>query len=151
MSTGLPPSDAIASALATAEPANVLSAAIEHFGCQTGTLHLLQDGALRLTAHINIPPQLIPIIDSVPIGKGIAGLAAERREPVSLCNLQTDESGRARPAAKQTGMEGSIAVPMIAGDDLRGVLGIAKAEAHDWTDQEKSELTAIATALAERL
>jgi len=132
-------------------PQSCLDAALVHFGCQTGTVHLLRDGVLRLAAQANIPPPLLPIIETVPIGKGIAGLAAERREPVSLCNLQTDTSGQALPAAKTTGMEGSVAVPMLAGGDLRGVLGIAKAEAHDWTDAEKAALLEVGAALAARV
>ena len=129
-------------------PQSFLDAALVHFGCQTGTVHLLRDGVLRLAAQANIPPPLLPIIETVPIGKGIAGLAAERREPVSLCNLQTDTSGQALPAAKTTGMEGSVAVPMLVGGELRGVFGIAKAEAHEWSDAEKAELLGIAAALA---
>ena len=140
-----------ADSVATGDPLAVLQAALAHFDCQTGTVHLMRDGALRLAAHVNIPPPLLPIIDTVPIGKGIAGLAAERREAVSLCNLQTDTSGQARPAAKQTGMEGSVAVPMLAGTELRGVLGIAKTGAHDWSDAEKEVLSAFANAFAERL
>ena len=85
----------------------------------------------------------------MPVGKGIAGLAAQNREPVSLCNLQTDTSGQARPAAKTTGMEGSIAVPMLVAGEMRGVLGVAMAAAHDWTDAEKSLLLAIAAKLGE--
>ena len=143
----LPPE--IESALATAEPAAaVLAAAIGHFGCQAGTVHVLRDGVLRLAAHEGIPPHIAQIVETVPIGKGIAGLAAERREPVSLCNLQTDTSGQARPAAKTTGMEGSIAVPMLADGELRGVLGIAKATAHDWTADETARLLEIAGRLA---
>src|SRR5204862_5083789 len=111
--------------------ATVLDAALTHFGCQAGTVHLLRGGVLKLAAHKNIPPPVVQIVDTVPIGKGIAGLAAERREPVTICNLQTDTSGQARPGAKATGMEGSLAVPMLAGDGLRGVLGIAKAGGYD--------------------
>jgi signal transduction protein with GAF and PtsI domain len=96
---------------------------------------------------VNIPAPLLPVIDTVPIGKGIAGLAAERCAPVSLCNLQTDTSGQARPDAKTTGMEGTLAVPMLVDGELCGVLGIAKAEAHDWSDAEKAELMEIASRL----
>ena len=139
------------SALAAGNPDAVLRATLAHFGCAAGTVHLLKDGALALAAHMNIPPPVVQIVQTVPIGKGIAGLAAERREPISLCNLQTDTSGQARPAAKTTGMEGSVAVPMLDGESLRGVLGIAKAEAHDWTDAEKAELLGIAARLAARI
>ena len=139
------------SALAAGNPSEVLRAALAHFQCDAGTVHLLKDGALSLAAHVNIPPPVVQIVQTVPIGKGIAGLAAERREPVSLCNLQTDTSGQARPTAKTTGMEGSVAVPMLHDGALRGVLGIAKAQAHDWTDAEKAELLGIAARLAARV
>jgi len=146
------PFPAITAALSESNPAEAtLLAALDHFGCQTGTVHLLRDGVLRLAAHVNIPAPLLPIIETVPIGKGIAGLAAERREAVSLCNLQTDTSGQARPAAKMSGMEGSVAVPMLVNGDLRGVLGIAKATAYDWSDAEKSELLEIGEALGATL
>lgn len=132
-------------------PLAALDAAMAHFGCQAGTVHwLTADGVLTLAAQRNLPPPIVSIIQTVPIGKGIAGLAAERREPVCLCNLQTDTSGQARPAAKTTGMEGSIAVPMLVQGELRGVLGIAKIEAHDWTDAEKNILLQIASLLGEQ-
>ena len=143
-------SDSLKAALHSGSPSSALEAALRHFDCQAGTVHLVRDGMLKLVAYYNIPPHIVQIVDSVPIGKGIAGLAAERREPVSLCNLQQDSSGQARPGAKSTGMEGSLAVPMLAGGQLRGVLGIAKASAHDWTDLEKAELLQIGAELAMR-
>lgn len=129
----------------------LLQATLDHFTCQAGTVHLLRDGVLRLETSVGIPPQVAQIVDTVPIGKGIAGLAAERRAPITICNLQTDTSGQARPGAKATGMEGSLAVPMLTADgELRGVLGIAKAAAHDWTPEETAQLETIAKAVAER-
>ena len=125
-----------------------LVATIAHFGCQAGTIHLLREGVLQLAAHHNIPPPVVQIIGTVPVGKGIAGLAAERREPVTICNLQTDTSGQARPGAKATGMEGSLAVPMLAAGELRGVLGIAKADAYDWPETETALVLAIAARLS---
>ncbi len=145
MTTPLPP--AVAAALESGSVDAVLAAAIAHFGCAAGTVHFLRDGVLQLAASKNIPPPVVQIIAKVPIGKGIAGLAAERREPVTICNLQTDTSGQARPGARATGMEGSLAVPMLTDGELRGVLGIAKAEAHDWTPEESELLLAIASQL----
>jgi hypothetical protein len=40
-----------------------------------------------------------------------------------MCNLQIDDSGVARPAAKETKVEGSIAVPMLLEGKLYGTLG----------------------------
>lgn len=122
-----------------------------YFGCQAGTVHRLGvDGVLALVAYKNLPPPIVQIIQSVPLGKGIAGLAAERREPVAMCNLQTDTSGQARPAAVTTGMEGAIAVPMLVDGELCGVFGIAKAQAHEWTEAEKAQLLNIGTLVAEQ-
>ncbi len=145
----LPP--ALATAATSGDPATVLAAALAHFGCQAGTVHLVRGGVLKLAAHQNIPAQVVAIVETVPIGKGIAGLAAERREPITICNLQTDTSGQVRPGAKATGMEGSLAVPMLAGGELRGVLGIAKAGAYDWPAEESALLQQLAAALAERI
>jgi len=91
------------------------------------------------------------MIQEVPVGKGIAGLAAERIAPVSLCNLQTDNTGQARPQAKATGMEGSLAVPALDQQgNLFGVLGIAKAQAHDWSEAETTAVRQAADILAQR-
>jgi len=137
----------IETAAASGDLTAALAASVAHFGCQAGTVHLLRGDVLKLAAHHNIPPPVVQIIETVPIGKGIAGLAAERREPITICNLQTDDSGQVRPGAKATGMEGSLAVPMLVDGELRGVLGIAKASAYDWSQEETAMLLAVAARL----
>ncbi len=116
----------------------ILDQVLNHFACTAGTIHSLgpKSQMLHLRAHRNIPDELLPRIQKIPVGKGMAGLAAERRQPVQVCNLQTDESGAARPAAKETGMEGCIAVPIVAGDQVVGVLGIAKPTAYEFSETE---------------
>ena len=78
----------------------------------------------------------------------MAGLAAERREPVQICNLQTDESGQAKPAARETGMEGSIAFPMITGGRLMGVMGVAKPAEYEFNEDERDLLVKIGAVVA---
>lgn len=131
----------------------VLEAVIAEFGCSTGTLHRLDpaDGLLKLVAQKGIPPQLMPVVEVIPVGKGIAGAAAERREPVELCNLQADLGGVAKEGARQTNVQGSIAVPALAGGELRGTLGIGKMVPYDFTGEEKEQLLAIAGEIADRL
>lgn len=126
-------------------PPQHLQAALEligaHFGAATGTVHALgPDGTLRLVASFGVPESLRPVIDAVPVGKGIAGEAARLRRPVTMCNIQSDASGIVRPRAKETGVEGAIAVPILEGDDLVGILGVGKACAHDFTDAEQELL-----------
>lgn len=123
----------------------VLSTIISTFDCTTGTIHFLDEksGLLKVRAHQGIPPFLIPKLSEIPIGKGMAGIAAERREPVEMCNLQTDDSGVARPAAKETKVEGSIAVPMLLNGKLYGTLGIAKPVPYDFTSEEVNDLLSL--------
>ncbi|MES2596820.1 MAG: GAF domain-containing protein [Verrucomicrobiota bacterium] len=130
-----------------------LSEVSAEFGCTTGTIHRLDptDGLLKLVAAQAIPPQLIPVIQTIPVGKGIAGAAAERQEPVELCNLQTDTSGVAKPGAAQTQVQGSIAIPMMQGAVLRGTLGIGKLVPYEFTAEEKDKLLGLASQAAERL
>jgi L-methionine (R)-S-oxide reductase len=147
----VPLPESLQTALASRNVNTALREILRHLSAQAGTVHWLdlQSGLLTLATQQNIPPHISEIIGTVPIGKGIAGLAAQKREPISICNLQTDTSGQARPAAKSTGMEGSLAVPMLVEGELRGVLGVAKAQEHDWTPEEKALLLAYASGMGE--
>ena len=131
----------------------VLDACIAAFSGSTGTLHRLDpaDGMLKLIAQKGIPPQLMPVVQTIPVGKGIAGAAAERREPVELCNLQQDLGGVAKPGARQTNVQGSLAVPCLHGDELRGTLGVGLMVPHDFTTEEKERLLALGREVAEKL
>jgi signal transduction protein with GAF and PtsI domain len=129
---------------------SALRSIAESFGAPTATLHRADAGAeqLHLVAHLGLPPPLVPITQLIPFGKGIAGLCAVQREPVTLCNLQTDDSGKARPNARQTGVAGAIAVPVFAPDGaLAGVLGVGKIEEHTYTPEEHAVLAACAARL----
>ncbi len=129
----------------------VLEQTLANFECTTGTVHLLDEatGLLELVAHAGLPPHIVPIVQSIPIGKGIAGCAAETRKPVQLCNLQTDDSGVAKPGAKATRVQGSLAVPIIdEAGALRGVIGIGKREPYEFLKEEQKMLMKIAGKLA---
>ena len=128
----------------------ILEKILNEFDCQTGTIHTLDPGSriLHLQAHRGIPDVIIDKVSAIPIGKGMAGLAAQRREPVQVCNLQMDESGVAKPGAKETAMEGSIALPMLDGDALRGTLGVAKPIEYEFSQEETDRLMRIGAVIA---
>jgi len=132
--------------------ASILERVLAHFDCVVGTVHLLdgKDGVLHLEAQRGLPPPVLEKVQLVPIGKGMAGLAAERREPVQVCNLQSDTSGKARPGARLTQMEGSLAAPMLAAGELAGVFGIAKPVPYEFTAAEQQLLMEIGAAVARR-
>jgi L-methionine (R)-S-oxide reductase len=123
------------------------------FGCSTGTIHALEIGSsiLRLKAQVGVPDFLLPKMSEVPIGKGMAGIAAERKQAVQVCNLQTDDSGVVRPGAKDTKVEGAITVPLLLDGSLFGTLGIAKKEPYEFTDEEVSALMRLATSMARKV
>jgi L-methionine (R)-S-oxide reductase len=137
-------------ALSAGDLQEVLRLTMEHFCADTGTIHLLEsDGVLHLkAASAGIPAPVLEAVRLVPIGKGMAGLAVQRKAPVSVCNLQTDASGAARPGAKATGMEGALVVPLLLGDKAAGALGIANRAPRAFTSEETALLTGVGRAIA---
>ena len=131
----------------------ILDAVIADFNGSTGTLHRLDpaDNLLKLVVQRGVPEQLMPMIAIIPIGKGIAGAAAERLEPVELCNLQADLGGVAKEEARKTNVKGSLAVPCLHIGKLRGTLGVGLLMPHDFTEAEKARLMEMARAMAEKL
>lgn len=131
---------------------DILQEFLEEFDCVSGTVHQAEGDRLKLVAHEGIPDSVLTNIEVIPFGKGMAGLAAKRREPVQVCNLQTDDSGVAESRARDTGMEGSITVPVIGSDDtLKGTVGIAKPTSYEFTPTERDQLLTASERVAHRL
>ena len=135
---------------AAPDPDAVLRLTLDHFRADTGTLHKLgPDGLLHLKALAgNMPDKLLPVIETIPVGKGIAGLAVERNEPVDLCNLQTDPSGAARPGARQTGVRGSLCVPLRSRGRAVGALGVGMRGEYEFSRGEIVLLMEVGRVLA---
>lgn len=140
------------SILSAASLDEALAQTILHFHADSGTIHLLEaDGLLHLkAASAGIPEFVVQTVRTVPVGKGMAGLAVERATPVTACNIQTDTSGDVRPGAKLTGLEGAIVVPMLRAGAAAGALGIANRAERTFTDDEQSLLIAIGEHLVAR-
>ena len=143
-------SSVIESLNATADPSDRLALIIQHFGCDSGALHMLrEDGMLHLKANgPGMPDFVLDKIRVIPVGKGMAGLCVERNEPVSSCNIQTDTTGDVRGGAKPTGLQGSIVVPIRNSTTTVGTLGIATMKERTFTEEEINELLEYAAILA---
>jgi signal transduction protein with GAF and PtsI domain len=124
---------------------NVLRETLRHFRSESGTIHVLDADKqlLHLAAQIGLPPQLLDVVKTIPVGKGIAGQVVAQNKPISICNLQTDSSGVAKPGAKQTGLGGTICVQIRAGDKVTGTLGIGTIRPYQYTEKEARELEEI--------
>jgi signal transduction protein with GAF and PtsI domain len=136
----------------------VLVKVLENFACVTGTVHRTDPttGLLMLLTQHGIPPHVLPMllpkIDNIPFGKGIAGCAAQRKEAVQLCNLQEDLGGVAKPDAQKTNVQGALAVPIVGADGkVIGVLGIGKMQPYEFNDSEVADLSAVAALISAKI
>ncbi|HEU0123034.1 MAG TPA: GAF domain-containing protein [Bryobacteraceae bacterium] len=129
-----------------------LAETLRHFTADSGTVHLLEsDGVLHLkAASTGIPAFVLDAVRLVPVGKGMAGLAVARSQPVTACNIQTDTSGDVRAGARATGLEGAIVVPMVREGKAIGAFGIANRAERTFSGEEQELLLAVAAHLAER-
>ena len=125
-----------------------LQSMLDDLRADSGTVHASSaDGALHLRCAIGIPPQVLEAVKVVPVGKGMAGLAAERRCAVNSCNLQQDTTGDVRPGARATGLAGSVAVPVLAADGrVLGVVGVATRAERTFTPDDERTIAARAGA-----
>lgn len=124
----------------------ILHVVLAKFHSKTGTIHLLDDEkqTLFLAAQVGLPPQMLEVVKTIPVGKGIAGQVIAQNKPVTICNLQTDSSGVAKPGAKQTGVGGALCVPLRDGEKIVGTFGIGTVCQHKYTPEETCELEEIA-------
>lgn len=127
-----------------------LDAFLERNGAFAGCVHLSEDDGLVLVAARNIPPAIQNTVAFVTIGKGVAGITAERREPVVLRDAQTDDSGVLRPRGKTVGTRGSVSVPVLGADGgVLAVVGFGLRDEHLFTDEEVAAYQADANTVLE--
>jgi L-methionine (R)-S-oxide reductase len=121
---------------------NILGLVLAHFKSETGTIHLLdaEKQLLHLAAESGLPAQMVEIVKTIPVGKGIAGQVIARGGPVTICNLQTDTSGVAKPGARQTGVGGALCVPLRNGEKVVGAIGVGTIRPYEYTPEETRTL-----------
>jgi len=117
-----------------------LDSILEAFEAPTGSIHRADHDTrfLNLVVQRGIPDKVLEVTTTIPFGKGMAGICLERAEPVTMCNLQTDDSGVAKPGAKLTQVQGAIVIPIFSGDGetVMGTLGIGKIVEHNYSEEE---------------
>jgi L-methionine (R)-S-oxide reductase len=122
-----------------------LGLVLAQFQSETGTIHTLDSDTqmLHLAAQVGLPPPMLEVVKVIPVGKGIAGQVIARGGPVTICNLQTDASGVAKPGARQTGVGGALCVPLRNGQTMVGTIGVGTARPHEYTPEETAALEEI--------
>ena len=128
-----------------------LESLIAQVGGVAGTVHEQRGDDLYLTAAHNIPPPVVAIVAHVPHGKGMAGIAQVKKQPVQTCNLQTDDSGTIKPGAKAVDAQAAIAVPVLDDDgDVRAVVGVAWAHERELSAEFEQSMMQMATLLPDK-
>jgi hypothetical protein len=114
-----------------------------------GTVHLCPTpDELTLAAAVHIPDMVKQLVQRVPRGKGMAGLALERDEPISTCNIKTDATGQVRPGARAVNAKAGVALPVHdAAGQVRAVVGVAFVDEKTLSESELHELAKAAATL----
>ena len=119
----------------------------EHGGV-AGTVHEREGELLRMRAAVNIPPPVVRVTETIPKGKGMAGLAWERQKAVAVCNIKSDQSGDVRPGAKAVDAQAALAIPVRGADgEVRAVVGIAFLGEREFSDDELLHFETLAAAV----
>jgi L-methionine (R)-S-oxide reductase len=113
---------------------------IARHGAVAGTVHRVHGDVLEIIAAVNIPPKVQELTATVPLGKGMAGLAWQHDKPIQTCNLKEDTSGQVRPGAKAVDAKAAVALPVHDGDGVvRAIVGLA------WMDERELAESELAT------
>ncbi|GAB2979158.1 hypothetical protein GCM10023080_050770 [Streptomyces pseudoechinosporeus] len=119
-----------------------LTAFVERHGGFVGSVHLAEpaeEGEIVLVAAHNLPPAVQNGTSVIPIGKGMAGTAAQRRAPVAISDFPNDTSGVAVRQGRAAGSKGSLTLPVFAPDDdtrLLAVVGLGFKDVREFADEE---------------
>ena len=125
---------------------------LRDIGAVAGSVHLVEGDGLRLTAAVNLPEKVRQVVEWVPSGKGMAGQALVRGEPVFTCNLKDDSSGAVRPVAKAVDAQAAVAMPLRNDSNtIVAVVGFAFADQREFSAGDLASFASRAAGLVTRL
>jgi L-methionine (R)-S-oxide reductase len=134
-----------------ADLASALDHVVHSFAAATGTIHILDsEGLLHLAASSGLAEGILERIRTLPVGKGMAGMAVERRQAVTIYSVQTDLSATVRPGARATELHRALALPIFRGEAVIGALGLGTAEERTFSESEIDALLEVGRAIAAR-
>ncbi|OLR93616.1 PP2C family protein-serine/threonine phosphatase [Actinokineospora bangkokensis] len=125
----------------------VLTEVAGGLGVDTASVLLRDPGhqALRVRAAVGIEQEVSQGV-TVPIGAGFAGRVAERRSPVVL--HQVDQTTVVNPLLWRSGLRVLAGVPLVARDELVGVLHVGARTPREFSGAEVDLLASVADRMA---
>ena len=113
-----------------------------------GTVHVVKGDVLVIAAAVNIPPKVQEITATIPLGKGMAGLAWQHDKPIQTCNLKEDESGAVKPGAKAVDAKAAVALPIHdPSGTIRAIVGLAWMHDNELSKDVLAKISADAASL----
>jgi L-methionine (R)-S-oxide reductase len=114
-----------------------------------GTVHVVKGDVLVIAAAVNIPPKVQEITATIPLGKGMAGLAWQHDKPIQTCNLKDDNSGAVKPGAKAVDAKAAVALPIHdPSGTIRAIVGLAWMHDNELSAELLAKISADAASLA---
>ena len=107
----------------------VLDTVLQVTDFSAGGIRLLdrERECLQLISHRGMTPKMIRELECIPQDVGFHGEAARTLCPVSTTNLATDPWTRSHSAVEE-GYRSLVCVPLLAGDELIGIMEVASKE-----------------------
>lgn len=123
----------------------ILGEALKLTNAPVGTLHLYDEArrALLMVANHGVSPQHLAHAHTIPLGKGVLGVAAANREIVRVDDV-TVPPWDAIHLPYIPAVRSELAVPLIDGDRLCGVLNLESTRPHHFTEHDSRLLLAFA-------
>jgi len=116
-----------------------------------GSVHVVEGDHLAIAAAHNLPPKVIELTTTIPLGKGMAGLAWQHDKPIQTCNLKEDTSGAVKPGAKAVDAKAAVALPVHDPSGMvRAIVGLAWMDERELGIDELAKIDADARSLPER-
>jgi hypothetical protein len=113
-----------------------------------GTVHVVKGDVLVIAAAVNIPPKVQEITATIPLGKGMAGLAWQHDKPIQTCNLKDDNSGAVKPGAKAVDAKAAVALPIHdPSGTIRAIVGLAWMHENELSADVLAKISADAASL----
>ena len=130
------------------DPASWLRELLARHAAVAGTVHVVRGDVLALATAHNIPPKVQEITATIPMGKGMAGLAWQHDKPIQTCNLKEDTSGAVKPGARAVDARAAVALPVHDGaGSVRAVVGLAWMDERELTEEELARIARDAATL----
>ena len=121
-----------------------LTKALEVVQAEAGAVSLLDEatGELIMAATHGWRRSSVPVGTRIPAGQGLSGLAVATGEAVVTSDVRRDTRVAVQPF-REEGIEAMVLVPMRAGGQVVGVLGVMSYTPHHFTEEELHALSTL--------